>query len=61
MVYGWLHLGELKRMEMVFQLAEHSTRHPRRIVEDVLIKVNEFIFLVDFISLETGVVMSPKH
>ena len=46
---------------MVFQLAEHSIRHPRGMVEDVLIKVGEFIFSVDFIILETKVVMSPEN
>jgi len=30
-------------------------------VEDVLIKVGEFIYVVDFVVLDTEVVMSPKN
>ena len=37
---------------MILQLVNHSTRTPRGIVEDVLIKVGEFIFLVDFVILQ---------
>jgi len=38
---------------MVIQLADRSTRMPRGIVEDVLIRVGEFIYLVDFVVIET--------
>jgi len=53
MVYERLGFGELKPTKMVLQLADRSTRIPRRMVDDVLIKVGEFIFLVDFVVLET--------
>jgi len=46
---------------MVLQLADHSTRLPRRMVRGVLIKVGEFIFWVDFIGLEIKDVMSPEN
>jgi len=38
---------------MVIQLADRSTRLPRGVVEDVLIRVGEFIYPVDFVVLET--------
>jgi len=52
-VYERLGLGELKPIKMILQLADHSTRLPRGMVEDVLITVGEFIFPVDFVVLET--------
>lgn len=52
-VYEKLGLGELKPTKMVLQLADRSTRLPRGVIEDVLLKVGEFIFPVDFIVLET--------
>ena len=51
--YERLGLGELKPTKMVIQLANRSTRLPRGVVEDVLIRVDEFIYPVDFIVLET--------
>ena len=51
--YERLGLGELKPTKMVIQLADRSTRLPRGVVEDVLIRVGEFIYPVDFIVLET--------
>ena len=51
--YERLELGELKPTKMVIQMADRSTRVPRGIVEDVLIRVGEFIYLVDFVVIET--------
>jgi len=51
--YERLELGELKPTKMVIQLADRSTRVPRGIVEDVLIRVGKFIYPVDFIMIET--------
>jgi len=48
-----LELGELKPTRMVIQLADRSIRVPREIVEDVLIRVGEFIYPVDFVVIET--------
>ena len=61
MVYERLGLGELKSTIMVFQLVDRSTRLPRGMVEDVLIKVREFIFSVDFVVLETEDVVSLEN
>jgi len=38
---------------MVIQLADRSTRLPRGVVEDVLIRVGEFNYPVDFIVMKT--------
>jgi len=51
--YKRLGVGELKPTEMVIQLANRSTRLLRAIVEDVLIVMGEFIYLVDFVVIET--------
>lgn len=34
------------------QLADSSIRHPKGIIEDVLVKVDKFIFCVDFVILD---------
>jgi len=52
-VYKILRVGELTHTKIVLQLANKSTRVPRGVVEDVLIKVGEFIFPVDFVVLDT--------
>ena len=54
--YERLELGELKPTKMVIQLADRSTRLPRGIVEDVLIRVGEFIYPVDFVVIKTETV-----
>ncbi|XP_050217489.1 uncharacterized protein LOC126668326 [Mercurialis annua] len=45
----------VKRTSMVLQLADHSLRRPCGIVEDVLVKVDKFIFPVDFVILDYAV------
>jgi len=51
--YERLGLGELKPIKMVIQVADRPTRLPRGIVENVLIRVDELIYPVDFIVIET--------
>ena len=46
--YKTLELGELKPTKMVIQLANRSTKVPRWMVEDVLISVGQFIYLIGF-------------
>ena len=46
---------------MVLQLADRSTRLPRGLIEDVLVKVGDFVYPVDFVVLETEVVANPEH
>jgi hypothetical protein len=42
---------------VTLQLADRSMKRPRGIIEDVLIKVDKFYFLVDFIVIDT----EPVH
>ena len=57
-VYEQLGLGELKTTKVTLQLADRSIKKPRGIVEDVLIQIDKFYFLVDFIVLDTQPVMN---
>ncbi|XP_055959792.1 uncharacterized protein LOC130014856 [Mercurialis annua] len=42
----------LKQTSMMLQLADHSLKKPYGVVEDVLVKVDKFIFPVDFVVLD---------
>jgi len=57
--YEKLGLGELKPTKTILQLADRSSRAPKGLVEDVLIKAGEFINLVDFVVLKTEFVTNP--
>ncbi|XP_022880738.1 uncharacterized protein LOC111398009 [Olea europaea var. sylvestris] len=45
-------LGEAKATTVTLQLADRSLTHPREIIEDVLVKVEKFIFPTDFLILD---------
>ena len=45
-------LGEANPITITLQLADRSLAHCRGIIEDVLVKVDKFIFLADFIVLD---------
>ncbi|XP_057802485.1 uncharacterized protein LOC131017780 isoform X2 [Salvia miltiorrhiza] len=47
-MYKDLQLGPLKDTRVIIQLADRSTAYPEGVVEDVLVKVNDLIFPVDF-------------
>uniref|UniRef100_A0A2N9FMY2 Reverse transcriptase/retrotransposon-derived protein RNase H-like domain-containing protein n=1 Tax=Fagus sylvatica TaxID=28930 RepID=A0A2N9FMY2_FAGSY len=51
-IYQQMGLGDLKPTSITLQLADRSVRTPRGIVEDVLIKIENFYYPVDFIILE---------
>jgi hypothetical protein len=59
-IYQQLGLCELQPTKVTLQLADRSVKVPKGIVEDVLIKVGEFIFPVDFIVLDTQPVVDIK-
>ncbi|XP_058185928.1 uncharacterized protein LOC131303153 [Rhododendron vialii] len=59
-VYEQLRLGELKPTSVTLQLADRSIKVPRGVVEDVLVKVNDFYFSADFIVLDTKSVQTLK-
>ncbi|XP_063941289.1 uncharacterized protein LOC135149492 [Daucus carota subsp. sativus] len=60
-IYQALGLGDLKTANMTLQLADHSVKMPRGVIEDVLIKIGDFIFPVDFAVLETQPVSNPRN
>nr|XP_023876781.1 uncharacterized protein LOC111989228 [Quercus suber] len=47
-----LGLGEVKPTTISLQLADRSIKYPRGVIENVLVKVDKFIFSVDFIVLD---------
>ena len=47
-VYDKLNLGKLKKTGVVLQLADRSSIYPDRVLEDVLVQVNELVFPADF-------------
>ena len=51
-IFKKLGLGEPRPITVSMQLADRSIKHPRGITEDVLVKVDKFIFPVDFIVLD---------
>ncbi|GKU88763.1 hypothetical protein SLEP1_g2989 [Rubroshorea leprosula] len=51
-VFRKLGLGEPSPTTVPLQLADRSIKYPRGVVEDVLVKVDKFIFPVDFIVLD---------
>ncbi|XP_068648802.1 uncharacterized protein [Aristolochia californica] len=47
-----LGLGEMKQTTISLQLADQSIKYPHGIIEDVLVKVDKFIFPADFVVLD---------
>ena len=60
-VYEQLGLTGLKQTKITLQLADRSVRKPLGEIEDVLIKVGEFIFPIDFIVLDTAPVINNNE
>ena len=56
-VYQKLGLCELKPASVTLQLADHSIREPRGIVENVLVKIEQFYYSFDFIVLDYQLVL----
>ncbi|XP_022893974.1 uncharacterized protein LOC111408447 [Olea europaea var. sylvestris] len=51
-VFKKLGLGEANATTVTLQLVDTSLTHPRGIIEDMLVKVEKFIFLVNFLILD---------
>ncbi|XP_057803024.1 uncharacterized protein LOC131018317 [Salvia miltiorrhiza] len=51
-IFNKLEIGTIKPTTIALQMADRSVSYPKGIVEDVLVKVNNFIFPVDFIVLD---------
>ncbi|XP_077222117.1 uncharacterized protein LOC143855958 [Tasmannia lanceolata] len=52
-VFKQLGLGDLKPTTVTLQLADRSIKALKGMVEDVLVKVGDFLFPVDFVVLDT--------
>ncbi|KAK5839228.1 hypothetical protein PVK06_008002 [Gossypium arboreum] len=51
-MFKQLGLGKPKQTRMSIQLVDKTIRFPRGIIEDVLVKVDKFIFPIDFVVLD---------
>ncbi|XP_050895174.1 uncharacterized protein LOC127101769 [Lathyrus oleraceus] len=51
-IYKKLGIRVVQDTRMTLQFADHSVKKPYGIVEDVLVKIDKFVFLVDFVILE---------
>ena len=60
-MYKQLGLGELKPTSITLSLADRSVKIPKGIVEDVLVKVDNFYYLVDFVVLDTEPMVESTH
>ena len=61
-IYKLLGLGELKPTTITLSLADRPVKIPNGTVEDVLVHVDKFYYLVDFVVLDTeSVVMGPNY
>ncbi|XP_040955954.1 uncharacterized protein [Gossypium hirsutum] len=47
-IYKMINAGPLKKTGVIIQLADRSVIYPEGLLEDVLVKVNELVFLADF-------------
>ena len=60
-MYKQLGLGELKPTNITLSLADRSVKIPKGIVEDVLVKVDNFYYPVDFVVLDTEPMAEITH
>ena len=60
-MYKQLGLGELKPTTITLSLADRSVKIPKGIVEDVLVKVDNLYYLVDFVVLDTEPMAESTH
>lgn len=51
-IYNKLGIGPVQDTRMTLQFVDHSVKKPYGIVEDVLVKIDKFVFPVDFVILE---------
>nr|XP_009770388.1 PREDICTED: uncharacterized protein LOC104221097 [Nicotiana sylvestris] len=51
-IFRKLELGEMKDTGVSLQLADQSTKRSKGIIENILVRVDKFVFPVDFIVLE---------
>ncbi|XP_058775641.1 uncharacterized protein LOC131649921 [Vicia villosa] len=51
-IYKRLGIGKVQDTRMTLQFSDHSVKRPYGIVEDALVKIDKFVFPVDFVILE---------
>jgi hypothetical protein len=51
-IYKVLNLGPLKETKVIIQLVDRSNSYPKGVVEDVLIRINELIFPIEFYIID---------
>ncbi|XP_075087722.1 uncharacterized protein LOC142169719 [Nicotiana tabacum] len=51
-IFRKLELGEMKDAGVSLQLADQSTKRPKGIIENILVRFDKFVFPVEFIVLE---------
>ncbi|KAL5554722.1 hypothetical protein UlMin_042123 [Ulmus minor] len=51
-IFASLNLGPLKETDVIIQLADRSNTYPKGVLEDVLVQVNEMVFLADFYVID---------
>ena len=51
-IFWKLGLGEVKPTTISLQMMDYSLTYPKGVIEDVLVKVDKFIFLVDFVVID---------
>ncbi|XP_070035997.1 uncharacterized protein [Nicotiana tomentosiformis] len=54
-IYTKLGIGRARPASMLLQLADHTVKRPTGILDDVLVKVEKFVFPVDFVILDCQV------
>ena len=59
-VYEHFGFGELKPTSVTLQLADRTIKNPHGMLEDVLVKVDEFYFPVDFLVLDMELSDNPR-
>ncbi|KAL4361779.1 hypothetical protein GQ457_04G018980 [Hibiscus cannabinus] len=62
-VFQKLGIGEAKPTTVMLQLADHSYVQPEGKIEDILVKVDKFIFPADFLILDcyNHIAIAPEH
>nr|CAN81768.1 hypothetical protein VITISV_031539 [Vitis vinifera] len=60
-VYKKLGLGELKPTSITLSLVDRSVKIPRGMIEDVLVQVDNFYYLVDFVVLDTNPIVKGTN
>ncbi|KAL7583021.1 uncharacterized protein LOC111895517 [Lactuca sativa] len=58
--YKTMGIGPKTKTRVIIQLADRSLVHPKGVLEDVLVQVNELVFLADFYVLDMGDENTPK-